>query len=203
MTVYAFYIMESALSQHLKDTLEIDMDKDRILEEEIERGVILYAWTKKKSDARAFQAMRSKRFYRMKLKFDGEHCKDFEEFERDFGEREIYLNKLASRNTSLVTNELTVDIYMMTTSFESHHVDRYWEGMDEDFYDMFKEQEEGDKLYYTFYNILKPKYQKALDTLSYLELLDECIIWLEEGRYNNGIMLDEFAIFMDTYGETF
>ena len=203
MIVYALYIKESALSKKLKDYLFIDMDKDQVLEDEIDRGFILYAWTKDKDVAKCFQMMRSKRFCIMKLEFDGEHCKDYEEFERDFGERELYHNKLASRNTELVPKNLTIDIPMIMTSFESHHVDRYWEGLDEDFYDMIKEQEGGEELYYKIYESLKPEYQEALDTLSYTETLDEIVVWLDEGRWNNGVMLDEFAIFMDVFGETF
>ena len=203
MTVYAFYIKESYLSQTLKDYLFIDMDKDYILEDEIEKGVILYAWTKDKNTARCFRMLRSGYFYKMKLTFQDEHDPTFEAFTQSFGERELYHTKLASRNDTGKGVSQTVDIPMIITTFEAHHVDMYWEGLDDDLYEMFQVEEETDKLLYSIYETMKPEYQEALDILSYTELLDELIVWVSEGRYNNGILLDEYSIFMDTYSETF
>ena len=202
MTVYAFYIKAEALSEKLRDHMFIDIDKDSVLEDEVAQGAILYAWTKDKDLAECFQSMRSKRFCRLKLRFE-ESNKEFEEFEGIFGEREIYHDKIVTRNEEVKNGEATVDIPIVITSFESHHVDRYWEFLDEDFYDMIKEDEYGEKLYYSFYEIMKPEYREALDTLSYTETLDEVMVWLEEGRFNHGIILDEFAVLMDVYGETF
>ena len=88
MTVYAFYIKENALSQTLKDYLFIDMDKDMVLENEIEKGVILYAWTKDKEIAKCFQVLRSKNFCKMKLTFADDQDSTFETFKENFGERE-------------------------------------------------------------------------------------------------------------------
>ena len=203
MTVYAFYIKRDHLSDGTRSTMLIDMEQDRILEKEFDRGVILYAWTLDKKIATEFQKLRSRKFYKKRLEFESEKSSEYEGFYKKFSERELYRNKLVTRNTNLAIHDATIDIPMIMTTFEAQHVDIYWEGLDEDLYGMIFEQPGGDRLLYNIYKTLKPEYQKALDILNYTNMLDEVSSFYEQGKFEHGIILDEFNIFMDVYGETF